>query len=369
MAYTNEDLKILQALPLDLKIRKTKERIKDWYRHFGGDVYVSFSGGKDSTVLLHIVREMYPDVPAVFVNTGLEYPELRHFAESMENVEVLHPKMPFDQVITKYGYPLVGKEVSESIYKARKEGGEKQAWRKQKRSELLGIRKNGDQPSRFNKQRWLLLAEKAPFRIGAECCEVMKKRPSSSYCTKTKRKPYLGTMAEESDLRRSAWLHHGCNAFNARKQSSQPLSFWREQDVLEYIDRYNIEIAPVYGDIIWVGSDGQITMPEAKGAKRVTTGCNRTGCMFCAYGMHREKDESRFERMKHTHPRLYEYSIGGGQWIDNPDYIDGLSDEPDEIGWIPWNPERIWVPSKKGLGMGFVFDFCNELYGKKMWRY
>ena len=144
-AYTNEDLKILQGLPLDLKIRKTKNRIEDWYMQFYGDVYVSFSGGKDSTVLLHLVRSMYPDVPAVFCNTGLEYPELRHFAENTPNTTVLHPKMTFDQVITRYGYPIVSKETAEAIYYARRivpsdlRGGYT-AVRKQR--ELLGKRRS-----------------------------------------------------------------------------------------------------------------------------------------------------------------------------------------------------------------------------------
>lgn len=83
MTRTKEDLRELQALPLDLKILKTKNRIKEWYDYFGGQVYVSFSGGKDSTVLLHIARELYPDIEAVFVNTGLEYPEIRKFVKTV----------------------------------------------------------------------------------------------------------------------------------------------------------------------------------------------------------------------------------------------------------------------------------------------
>ena len=55
-----------QSLPLEAKIAMTQQRIREWYEHWDGEVYVSFSGGKDSTVLLHIVRQMYPDVPAVF---------------------------------------------------------------------------------------------------------------------------------------------------------------------------------------------------------------------------------------------------------------------------------------------------------------
>ena len=68
--HTVGELRQLQALPLRLKIMLTQQRIRDWYEHWDGQVYVSFSGGKDSTVLKHIVDSMYSDVPAVFVNTG-----------------------------------------------------------------------------------------------------------------------------------------------------------------------------------------------------------------------------------------------------------------------------------------------------------
>ena len=104
MTRTKEDLRELQALPLDLKILKTKNRIKEFYNFFGGQVSVSFSGGKDSTVLLHIARELYPDIEAVFVNTGLEYPEIQKFVKTFDNVTILRPKMRFDEVLKTYGY-------------------------------------------------------------------------------------------------------------------------------------------------------------------------------------------------------------------------------------------------------------------------
>ena len=83
-------------------------------------VCVSFSGGKDSTVLLDIVRKIYPDVPAVFSNTGLEYPEIQKFVKSYGNVDIVTPDMRFDEVIKTYGYPLIGKEVAEAIHYARR---------------------------------------------------------------------------------------------------------------------------------------------------------------------------------------------------------------------------------------------------------
>ena len=67
------ELKQMQSMPLDIKIKMTEHRIRDWYDYWGGEVYVSFSGGKDSTVLLDIVRRLYPDVEAVFINTGLDF--------------------------------------------------------------------------------------------------------------------------------------------------------------------------------------------------------------------------------------------------------------------------------------------------------
>ena len=119
--YSKEYLAELQGYPLSIKVSLTKQRIREWVHRYGEDgVYISFSGGKDSTVLLHIVREMYPDIPAVFVDTGLEYPEIRQFVKRFDNVVWLKPEMNFRQVIEKYGYPFISKEVSQCVYSARK---------------------------------------------------------------------------------------------------------------------------------------------------------------------------------------------------------------------------------------------------------
>lgn len=118
--HDNLRLKELQALSLDRKIMITQTRIIEWYQYFNGNVYISFSGGKDSTVLLDIARKIFPDIPAVFSNTGLEYPEVRRFAASFENVDVVYPQMTFFNVVKDYGYPIISKEVSEAIYYARR---------------------------------------------------------------------------------------------------------------------------------------------------------------------------------------------------------------------------------------------------------
>jgi len=76
---------------------------------------VSFSGGNDSLCLTHLVRQVYPKCPLVFVDTGNEWPEIRRFVKSQENVIVLQPKMHFKEVIEKYGYPVVSKRVSRFV--------------------------------------------------------------------------------------------------------------------------------------------------------------------------------------------------------------------------------------------------------------
>lgn len=127
--HTKYDLRQMQSLPLDAKIVMTQERIRQWYDHWDGQVYVSFSGGKDSTVLKHIVDGLYNDVPAVFVNTGLEYPEIQTFVREVKawkydcfnpDVEVIRPEMRFDEVIKTYGYPVGSKRIALNIEYGRK---------------------------------------------------------------------------------------------------------------------------------------------------------------------------------------------------------------------------------------------------------
>ena len=119
--HTLTDLYQMQALPLSAKIRMTKYRIRQWIEEYGDDgVYVSFSGGKDSTVLLHLVREEYPNVKAMFVDVPTQYTELRDFVKTFDNVDIVKPKMSFMEVCRKYGFPLISKEVSESVYGAKR---------------------------------------------------------------------------------------------------------------------------------------------------------------------------------------------------------------------------------------------------------
>jgi 3'-phosphoadenosine 5'-phosphosulfate sulfotransferase (PAPS reductase)/FAD synthetase len=346
MKHTLDELRQWQALPLSIKIRMTKERIRQWINEYGEDgVYVSFSGGKDSTVLLDLVRQDYPNVVAVFVDTGLEYPEIRNFVKTFDNVVWLKPKLTFKEVIKKYGYPFISKEVSQSIdevksYIEKKHDGSPKYSYRWKKLNGEAIDKKTGKPSSYNIPQWKFLLD-SPYKISDKCCKVMKKSPVHSYEKQTNKQPITAQMASESRLRTQKWLENGCNGFDMKKPISNPMSFWTEQDVLLYIKQYNIPICSVYGEIVedTDGTNevaGQMTISDLAGwenmelfdAERLplkTTGCSRTGCMFCGFGCHLNNDQ-RFVKMKETHPKQYDYimrpeSEGGLNYKEIIDWI------------------------------------------------
>ena len=340
--HSKGELEQMQSLPLRIKVSMTERRIYDWYDHWQGDVYVSFSGGKDSTVLKHIVDNMGLNIPSVFINTGLEFPEIQKFAMSQPNVTTLRPKMMFNEVIKKYGYPLISKEVSQSIMEARSAGENGYMYKK-----LFGqLQDENGEKSPYCTDKWSWLYD-APFDISHKCCFVMKKNPAKKYEKETNRKPILATMASESRLRYSRWLINGCNAFDTKRPTSTPMAFWTEQDVLHYLKEKNVPYCSVYGDIkIKTGEEdfeGQVTfgdyINDYSNCELETTGVKRTGCMFCMFGCHLEKEPNRFQQIKETHPRQYEYCIGGGEFVDGK-----------------------WQPNQKGLGIGYVLDYINVKY-------
>lgn len=383
-AHGKYELKQLQSLPLEYKIELTKRRIEVWYNSWtkfeifneatgktrfttidtrdflakpkmkpseyvvseeNGQVYVSFSGGKDSTVLKHIVDSMYSNVPAVFVNTGLEYPEIQKFVRDIKagkydcfnsDVEILRPEMRFDEVLKKHGFPVVSKRVSEYAETARRQPDSMRA--KYLRGEAWTKFVAGG--------KWAFLTS-APFCASARCCAVMKKKPLKAYKRKTLRKPIIGTLACESINRENAWIKNGCNGFDAKDPSSQPMSFWTEQDILHYIKKFNVPYAPVYGDIRLKQSENtdQMNLIDVIGEYEPsdvleTSGCDRTGCIFCMFGCHLEKEPNRFQRLKETHPKQWEYCIKGGEF----------------------NEDGMWQPNKEGLGLGYVLDYIGVDY-------
>lgn len=360
---------MLQALPLEVKIRKTQQRIREWIDTYGEDgVYISFSGGKDSTVLLHIARKMSEKIPAVFADTGLEYPAIRKFTSLYENVCRIKPEINFREVIIKYGYPVIGKEVAECVWTVRHSKGEN--YKKNRLERLMGTFKRKDgRLSQYNRPKYKFLLD-APFEISSYCCREMKKKPFNKYAKKTGRLPIMATMTEESKLREGKWLKNGCNSFKSEHPNSAPMSFWREQDVLQYLYIHHDEIlemifsslkeqgftdeeikdmdiqhpwASCYGKIKpYITKDeidGQVLMQQVlndyRECKFCTTGCKRTGCIFCLFGITQDLD--RILKAQQEEPLITDYVLRGGEF----------------------NEKGMWQPSKNGLGFWFVLRWLT----------
>ena len=216
-------------------------------------------------------------------------------------IDIIKPAMRFDEAIKKYGYPVISKDVSKTIEYAQKGA----IWAI---NALDGLEKDGTLygnksfKKRYKKYKYLL---NAPFKISEKCCKYIKEQPIKVYEKQNDLKPIIGTIADESKRRLDGWLKVGCNAFDIERPRSTPLAFWTEQDILQYVYLTKLPISKIYGDVVPISD--QLNFFDEIG-KLQTTGESRTGCMFCMFGCHRD-NPNKFQRMKHAHPKLYDYCI------------------------------------------------------------
>ncbi|MDR3093280.1 MAG: phosphoadenosine phosphosulfate reductase family protein [Bacteroidales bacterium] len=271
---TVEELKYRQSWSLEQKIDHAVGTVEFFLSQTGGKGYVSFSGGKDSTVLLDIVRRFVDkNIATVFCNTGNEYPEVVKFVRSTENVTIIRPEIHIKQIIEKYGFPLISKEQSQYIRQAKHTNSEK----------LRNIRLHGS-INGIGKiaEKWKFLID-APFDVSEKCCYFLKKKPFAKFRKESGLYPVIGTMAGESRLRFQKWLKTGCNSFETNMAASYPISIWTEADIWAYIRKFNLPYSPVYD-----------------------TGIKRTGCVVCGFGCH-IKGDRRFYFLKENKPKIYEH--------------------------------------------------------------
>ena len=273
---TVEELHNRQEWTLAQKIDHSLGVIDQFIARMDGKVYLSFSGGKDSTVLLHLCEIIKPDIKCVFVNTGCESVDVVRFVEKMKaahNIEVIRPKLTPRQVWAKYGFPLVSKDQAFKIDLVRKNPNSASAQKFMRDSNKFTISKCF---------RYLCDTEKCKYHTSAVCCNKLKKDPCKRYEHESGLRPIVATMASESMLRETDYLRVGqCNKFDQGHEKSKPLSIWMEEDIWQFIRENNIEIAEIY----------------AKGV-------DRTGCVGCGFGA-QMKDDRRLETFYRLYPKYY----------------------------------------------------------------
>ena len=222
---------------------------------------------------MHLIRSvMKKDIPAVFVNTGNEYPEIIRFAtKKFSNTGVIRPKTHLRKIIEKYGFPLISKEYSKMIYELRHNAKHASRY-------ITGFQSDG-KPTIFTLPKKYHFLIDAQFSCSDKCCYFLKKAPTS------KLNVIAGEMSTESVLREKTWLRTGCNSFG-KCSKSKPLSIWTRYDIWKYRLLFDIDCCELYDD------------------PRIT----RTGCMFCGFGATFEH-LSRFEVLKERHPKVYDYFL------------------------------------------------------------
>lgn len=290
-----ETLEQKQKWTLDQKVFHLFEVFGTYYNYFNGQVYLSFSGGKDSTVLMYFIKKWLkmnnlPPIKYVFNNTTNEHKEILDFVKSFgDEITHLRPKMTFAQTVAKYGFPMVSKQTARflSRYKNTKSEQMRQFYK-------YGTNKDGSQSKFKIANKWHHLIE-APFNFTDKCCDILKKEPVHRFEKETGLKPVIGTMADEGNLRKIAYKKNGeqCNVFTEGKEQCKPLSIFTEKDIWDLIKIHNIEICSIYYDQI---INGELV----KGEKR-------TGCKLCGFGCQyeQEDEDNRYIKLSKREPNVH----------------------------------------------------------------
>ena len=261
-----DELKYLQAFDFPHKVMRSQTKILEYILKLKGKVYVAFSGGVDSTVLLDMTCRVwasldeYRDKPltVIFADTGNEFMAIRRFVvEFCEICEKCHgikidlikarnKDINFYNIPATVGYPVVSKKVSRMIRDIRTWCREIMAAHQIEgeltrevferiiveyepemthtiRLYFTGITSKGKKcKSRKLPLKWYKLCY-APFEVSEKYCDLIKKDPCKAEAKKRKLYGLVATMASDSKQRESAYLATGCNSFNGSRTKSQPM--------------------------------------------------------------------------------------------------------------------------------------------------
>lgn len=221
----------------------------------------------------------------------------------------LKPMKPKAEVIQELGFPVLSKEIAGKISLLQnptpKNATVRHAIITGETGEYGGFQKN----SRMKlSQRWLekfggadeegaqLGYEAAPFKVSDRCCYYLKEKPCEDWAKANNSVPYLGLMASEGGRREKSLMMHGCNYFGKNTIRSAPFAIFSRQDILQLAIDLDVPVPEEYGKIV----------RDADGTLR-TTLAQRTGCTMCGFGIHMEKRPNRFDRMRESNPKEWEF--------------------------------------------------------------
>lgn len=252
------------------------EKIKQIIGEYGEDnFYISFSGGKDSTVLSALVDMAIPDnkIPRVYADTGIELNMIRDFvlnkAEADERFVIIKPSVPIKKMLETEGYPFKSKFHSTRVSTYQKNGMGKST-HNYLHDEYRELEVFQTSPKILKYQ----FTSEFRMKVSDKCCVKMKEEPLNKW-QKENGKPYsiLGIMREEGGGRRQG---SKCLAFSGKKlKAFQPLVVVSKEWEDWFIDKYNVEICAIY-------------YPPYNFA--------RTGCKGCPFALNLQKELDALEK-------------------------------------------------------------------------
>ena len=242
------------------------QKIKSIVNKYGENTfYISFSGGKDSTVLSKLVDIAIPDnkIPRVYADTGIEYNAVKEFVKKLkekdDRIVILKPTKPIKQTLEKYGYPFKSKEHSMYVYIFKRNGKCATSERYLHPSES---RKQFGCPQILRYQ----FTDEYKLKTSAKCCDKLKKEPMLKYSKDTGRKNVMvGILGDEKGQRNNA----RCISKRNGGIHFQPLVAVDKEWEEWFIEEYNIELCKVY-------------YPPYN--------FERTGCKGCPYNINLQQD-------------------------------------------------------------------------------
>ena len=224
------------------------DSIKKVIKKYGIENFViSFSGGKDSTVLSKLIDIAIPnnDIPRVFINTGIEYKAIVDFVhekmkEDKRFIEI-KPSIPLSMIFRKYGYPFKSKEHSQLVHLFQQNGHSKTTLRYYDPPEN---RKRFGCPKILKYQ----FEEGTQLKISDKCCTKLKKEPFTEW-QEENCKPYkmTGERLLEGGLRAS---HKGCLVIdkNSKLKKFKPLNPITSEWLEWFIKEYQVELCKLYDE-------------------------------------------------------------------------------------------------------------------------
>lgn len=312
-----------QSLPYAQKVllaRKRAEEFEAECMERGLNTHVSV-GGLDSITLLVFLRSIGIDAPAISVSI-LEDKSIQQVHRQL-GVECVNPLKTKAEVLSEFGYPVLSKEIAGKIAllqnPSEKNATVRHAIITGETGEYGGHRT--DTRMKLS-QKWLekfggadaegaaLGYAAAPFKVSDRCCYYLKEKPCDNWAKEHNSVPYLGLMASEGGRRQKSLMQNGCNYFGESTIRSAPFAIFSRSDLLQLALDLHVPVPEIYGRIV----------RDMNGTLR-TTGAQRTGCSMCGFGIQLEKRPHRFDRLRQTNPKEWDFYMNRMGWGKVLDYI------------------------------------------------